>query len=254
MNRILKAAILIFLVPTFASNAQDNSVPFSPDPNIHFTKQGQGGIFIHSQGWGFFYRKSKIVSIYTKRFWELETATMQDAKEYKTQNQAYPDASSYYFGKLNEMQVFRIGMGYYSLLWRKDNLRCLEVNAVYSGGLSVAVLKPVFLEIIETNSSIYGPEGFTLYTQEYNPQTDNPSNIYGRASIFDGLGELTFRPGAYLRGGLNFDFSSRHNLVKSIETGVEVDAYPKVIPIMAYTPNHQVFANLYLSFILGKRW
>ena len=36
---------------------------------------------------------------------------MHSDKEIKIQNQYYPDASSYYFGKLNSMQVFRAGVG-----------------------------------------------------------------------------------------------------------------------------------------------
>jgi hypothetical protein len=132
------------------------------------------------------------------------------------------------------------------MLWRKNALNCIQVDAVYAFGGSLAILKPVYLEIL-TNGEL-------PVAQEYNPNTDNPTNIYGRASVFDGLGQLAFYPGAYGRAGLNFDFSNRHQLVKNLEIGVVADAYSKVIPMMAFAKNNQVFVNLYLTFSLGKRW
>jgi hypothetical protein len=212
-----------------------------------------GGAFMDSEGWGLFFRKSKILSIYSKWFWEIETASMHSDKEVKIQNENYPDASEYYFGKLNTMRVFRFGTGYYKMLWRKNDEHCVEVDAVYSAGLSLAVLQPVYLEIIQ--SSANGVE-FSLSTEQYNPATDNASNIYGGASILDGLGQLSIHPGAYARLGFNFDYGNRHDMVKAIETGIEVDGYPKQIPIMApqIASNNQFFLTYYLSISFGKRW
>lgn len=222
----------------------------APDVNVLYNKQAVGGVFMHTEGWGFFFRKAKILSIYNKVYWEVEAATMHSEKEYKTQNENYPDASSYYFGKLNGMEAVRLGAGMSRMIWRKNDINCIQVDAVYGGGLSLAVLKPVYLEIIQNNP----PDQFNLDSQKYDPNNDTPANIYGRASVFDGIGELSFYPGLYGRFGFNFDYANRHNTLKALETGVEVDAYSKVIPMMAYTTNNQIFINLYLSISFGKRW
>jgi hypothetical protein len=42
--------------------------------------------------------------------------------------------------------------------------------------------------------------------------------------------------------------------VKAIECGVVVDAYPKVIPIMANTSNRQVYIALYINVLSGRKW
>jgi hypothetical protein len=223
------------------------------DVNVLFTNQAMGGAFIHSEGWGLFFRKAKIKSIFKKYFWEVETCTMHSPKEDKIQNSFYPDASGYYYGKLNGVQVFRGGIGCSRMVWRKNDEQCVEIDAVYAAGISLAVTKPVYLEIIEVLPNTPN-ETFILSTEKYNPYTDTPANIYGRASIFDGLGELGVYPGGYARFGLNFDYANRHNTVKAIETGLEFDLYPKAIPIMAFNPNNQYFLNLYLSFSIGKRW
>jgi hypothetical protein len=223
------------------------------DVNVVFKDMAVGGIFIHTEGWGLFFRRAKILTIHRKWFWEIETATMHSDKEHKIQNASYPDATAYYFGKLNGMQAFRAGTGFYTMLWRKNNERCVEVDALYAVGISLAVLKPVYLQIIQPTPS---PDTFILSSEEYNPLTDTPENIYGRASVFDGLGQLTFYPGAYARAGLNFDYANRHNTVKSIETGLELDAFLQNVPIMApeYTSNSQFFLNLYVNINFGKRW
>ena len=222
----------------------------SHDANFLYNQQAVGGITAHTEGWGFFFRRAKTVSIYRKIFWEAEAVTMHDEHEYKMADPNQPDATPYYFGKLNGMEAIRVGVGVSQLLWRKNDLNCIQVDAVYALGASVAILKPVYLEII-TN----GAGGNDLpVAQEYNPYTDTPTNIYGRASVFDGLGQLSFYPGAYGRAGLNFDFSNRHKTVKSIEIGLVADVYSKVIPMMAFTKNNQAFVNLYLTFSVGKRW
>lgn len=220
------------------------------DANLLFKQQALGGITAHTEGWGFFFRRARILSIYRKVFWEAEAVTMHDQHEYKIADPNEPNATPYYFGKLNGMETIRIGVGSMQMLWRKNDLNCTQIDAVYAAGLSVAILKPVYLEIIPSS-----PNGNDLpVAQEYNPNTDTPSNIYGRASVFDGFGQLAFYPGGYGRAGLNFDFSNRHQLVKALELGVIVDVYDKVIPMMAFTKNNQAFINLYASFSLGKRW
>ncbi len=244
------SALLFCSLLALPLHAQDilTQMQNGEDVNVVFRKQALGGIFIHSEGWGFYFRKANILSIYRKRFWEIETSTMHNPKEYKIQNSLYPDATSYSYGKLNDIQIFRFGMGFYQMLWRKNNPKCIEIDAVYSIGPSIAVAKPVYLQIIEN------PNEFLLATEPYDPNQDTPNNIYGGASFLDGIGQMRFYPGGYARAGLNFDFANRHNIVKAIETGVEFDLYPSIIPIMAFNPNTPYFVNLYLSFSMGKRW
>jgi hypothetical protein len=254
-NYIVISAVFLFSLLGNYTRGQDalTRVANGEDVNVVYTNMALGGAFMHSEGWGLFFRKSKIVSIYRKWFWEVETASMHSDKEIKVQNSFYPDATGYYFGKLNGMQAFRFGTGNYRMLWRKNNEHCVEVDAVYAAGLSLAVLKPVYLEIIDPTPN---PDVFILNTEKYNPLTDTPNNIYGRASVFDGLGELSFYPGAYVRLGFNFDYGNRHDMVKAIETGVEIDGYTKKIPLMApqFAQNNQFLLNYYLSISFGKRW
>jgi len=233
----------------YSQNILEDTLGVS-DANLLFKQQALGGLTAHTEGWGFFFRRAKIVNIYRKIFWEAEAVTMHDEHEYKMADANDPNATPYYFGKLNGMEALRLGVGVSQMLWRKNDLSCTQVDVVYAAGASIAILKPVYLDIIPSS-----PAGNDLpVAQIYDPNNDTPANIYGRASVFDGLGQLKFYPGAYGRAGLNFDFSNRHQLVKAFEIGVVADAYSTVIPMMAFAKNNQVFVNLYVSFSLGKRW
>ena len=260
MQKLKNYIVILVLLSSIVCNsakAQDvlTKVANGEDVNVVYKDIAMGGAFIHSEGWGLFYRRAKIVSIYKKWFYEIETATMHNDKEVKVQNINFPDASSYYFGKLNGMQVFRFGTGYYRMLWRKNNEHCVEVDAVYAAGLSLAVLKPIYLEIYGATPT-NGDPVLNLVTEKYDPNKDTPNNIYGAASGFDGLGELSFYPGAYFRFGLNFDYGNRHDMIKAVETGFEIDGYAQKVPVMApqIAQNSQLFFNYYLSISFGKRW
>lgn len=234
----------------YSQEIADESIT-PPDANLIYNHQAVGGLSIHTEGWGFYFRKAKILDIYKKIFWEAEFVTMHNQQEYKVSNPNQPEATPYYFGKLNGMGIFRGGVGVSRMIWRKNDLSCVQIDAVYAIGASLGVLKPVYLDIL-----VSAPNGDQLppIPERYDPYKDTPANIYGRASVFDGLGELSFYPGLYGKAGLNFDFANRHRTIKSIETGVVVDAYKNVVPMMAFTKNNQIFINLFLSFSIGSRW
>jgi len=255
MGHLGKILMALFIISPLCNilHSQDLSDELvgTYDANVIYTQQAVGGITAHTEGWGFFFRRARIPSIFRKEFWEAEAVTMHDEHEYKLVNQENPDASPYYFGKLNGMETIRLGLGVMKMLWRKNDLSYVQVDYVYAVGASLAILKPVYLDVLVSNP-VTGQ--VSPVSQEYNPNTDNPTNIYGRSSVFDGFGQLSFYPGAYGRIALNFDFSNKHRTIKAIEVGVVVDVYDKVIPMMAFVQNNQIFTNLYLNFNIGKRW
>ncbi len=251
--RFVIILLVTFVIPPFCSNVNSQDVAVDDaalnDAKVLYNRQAVGGISIHTEGWGVYFRKGKILDIYKKIFWEVEFVTMHNAQEYKISNPNQPEATPYYFGKLNGMGTFRGGVGVSRMIWRKNDLSCVQIDAVYSVGVSLAVLKPVYLEIYST-----GANGDQVpVPQQYDPNLDTPSNIYGRASVFDGLSQLSFYPGLYAKAGLNFDFANRNKSIKAVEAGIVVDGYKNVIPMMAFTKNNQVFVNLFLSINIGKK-
>jgi hypothetical protein len=113
------------------------------------------------------------------------------------------------------------------------------------------LLKPVYLLILKPTSD---PKVAYVTEEKYDPAKHSISEIYGRASFMKGIGETKLHPGIYGKFGFNFEYGVRDEMTKVIEAGVSVDAYPKPVPMMAFTPDKNIFLSLYLNFQIGKRY
>jgi hypothetical protein len=64
---------------------------------------------------------------------------------------------------------------------------------------------------------------------------------------------MKFRPGAYAKAGLRFDYGRFNEVVSAIEVGVSMDAYLKKIPIVLFQKDKQLFFQGYVALEFGKR-
>lgn len=257
---MVKKIFFLFAFLSFAlfsiaqQDAYFDSSPSSdqgPDLNVLYRNSGSFGIMVHTNGFGINYRRGKHVTGYKERIFEIEGLNMSSPKQTKSENPQFPNSKGYYYGKLNALLILRAGLGYQNVLYRKSVKSSVEIRYSYYGGFSLGMAKPVYLQILHQTS--YQNE-YILSTEKYNPSQDLVDSIYGSASYFTGFSEMVFHPGVYGKLGLSMDYADRHDAVKSIEAGIVVDAYPTAIPMMAYEKPQNVFVNLYLDFIFGKRW
>jgi hypothetical protein len=92
--------------------------------------------------------------------------------------------------------------------------------------------------------------------ERYDPDVHNVQNIYGRASWFNGIGEIKPYLGGFGRMAVNFEYSGHTTGIKAIEAGMSMDAYATKVPIMAEldgVENKQFFFEFYIAVQLGKR-
>jgi hypothetical protein len=209
-----------------------------------------GGI-VHTSGFGFNYRRGWHVTGYKKRILEIEGVNIKHAKEIKTQNPLFENSKGYVYGKLNVLDVLRAGYGFQKELYGKEQRRGVQINLLTMLGASIGLAKPVYLEILQPTSD---PQIYNITTEKYDPAKHFTDNIYGRAPFFKGFEQSKIYPGGYAKLGVSFEYADLDDDIKCIETGATVDVFPKVIPIMANTTNNQVFVNLYINFIWGKKW
>jgi hypothetical protein len=78
-----------------------------------------------------------------------------------------------------------------------------------------------------------------------------PQDIYGRAAFTKGLNEIKVMPGLYAKGGFNFEYSKQDKVIHAIEVGLQINAFPKEIPIMATNTNKAVFFSFFVSYRFG---
>ncbi|MBL0095611.1 MAG: hypothetical protein IPP46_03305 [Bacteroidetes bacterium] len=243
--------LLISLLGIRVSFAQPNPNEFVEEKPVLMKNEATGGINFHTSGWGVQFRRSINLTGYKKLMFEGDFVGMKHPKEIKSVNQAFDNARSYVFGKKNSFHILRAGVGRQKTFFSKGDRNGVEIRAVYSGGLSLGILKPVFLNILEPTGT-FGE--FVVVTERYNPDEHFIDNIYGRAPFTEGLDRIFFRPGGYVKAGVNFEYAPFFEDVKALEIGIIADIYPKEIPIMAFTDNKQIFVSFYLTLMYGRKW
>jgi len=241
----------LILISALDSKAQIEEEFDSIADNVLFTREMNGSIIIHSQGWGLEYRIGRSQTINKTLMLEVNLLEMKDAKEIKSINPFFTNTRSYIYGKLNALYITRFGLGRQHMLNRKPYFGGVELRLFYFGGLSVAFGKPVYLEIIKLDPGSYR---YITVTERYNPDDHFPDNIYGRAPFTKGFDKLKPYPGGYIKTGLGIDFGTINQKPKTVEVGAVLDLFAKPVPIMAFKDANQFFLTLYVSFGIGKRF
>lgn len=265
----MKKALLFstLLVFTFTSYGQKRAVKKEIEQkNIVYKNEFSVGVKLLSNGWSIFGERAKILSIWKTRFFDFAFLEYKNFKQTKQQPVDHYNISSfldsnkdYYFGKKNNFYALHVGYGYKKRIADKADKNGVRVSLTYLGGFSLGVLKPYYLEYIDSS---YVEENVTTYiivNDKYSEQNKDKfldeSLITSASGFSKGLGEIKAIPGVYGKFGLNFDWASNDQFVKSMEVGVNLDVYYKKVPIMvASDVNRPFFLGLYLSFQLGKRW
>lgn len=243
--------ILVLGVFGLHLQAQDEQGLDPVDDNILLRKEMNGAIFIHNNGWGLEYRIGKNRTITNKTMFEFDLLEYKHSKEIKSINPFFTNTRSYIYGKLNAVYMVRAGIGEQRILNRKPYSGGVELRLYYFGGLSMAVTKPVYLNILEFDTI---ENRNIIMKRKYDPDLHFPENIFGRASFLKGFNELTPYPGAYFKTALGIEFGTLNQSTKLVEVGAVIDAFAKPIPIMATRKADRFFVTIYISAGIGKRY
>lgn len=206
----------------------------------------------HSRGLGLGFRWGTNKTALNKNMIEVEFLNMKHPKEIRTSNNAYfESARSFVYGKENYVMLLRGGLASQHIINEKPYWGGVEVRRYFAFGASIGMAKPSYLYVIgQTNS----PYEYFLSLEQYNPETHDLNNIYGRGPFFKGFGQMKFYPGLYSKMGLSFEYGSDKSIVKALEVGVAADAYLSKIPILAFCKNEQFFITFYLTMHMGRRF
>ncbi len=242
--------IFLFSFTLSAQKGEDNETRLQKgeDLNMLYRNERSISLFVHTAGGiGIGYRRGYHVTANRNRMFEVEVQNFKHPKEIKSINAIRDNGKGFVYGKLNSFLLFRPGVGYQNVLYQKSDKKSVEIRCSYYIGATINFAKPIYLLIKHLNDE-------TPSTERYDPEKDSLSNIYGKADFFYGIEHTKIYPGGYAKFALSFEYANRYNGIKAIETGVIADIYPQVIPMMAYNKNQQVFVELYLKLIWGKKW
>jgi hypothetical protein len=249
-----KAVLLFFLgagmvFPAFSQ--VENPYEYVEPPPVLLRKEFSVGLNIHSQGWGVDFRRGKNLSVTKKRMLEIEFVGMHHPKEIKSINPYYENSKAFVYGKLNSMLVLRTGYGGQRVVASKAEWGGVEIRLNTTAGMSLGLLKPVYLNIIREDLA---RPGYVITVEKFDPSIHTIDLIYGRANFFRGFDELKPYPGLYAKTGFSLEHGKYNEDVKIIEAGITIDVYGQRIPIMALTRNYQIFFNFYINILYGRKW
>ncbi len=249
IKRFSYTFIAFLLCSVCFAQSTTQAIESGQDPNVLYRNEMSFGIFAHSRGFGVNLMRAKHVTGTRKRLLEIEALNMKHPKEIKVSNNT-DNSKRFTYGKLNNILLFRAGVGYQTTIFKRSDRKSVEIRTSYYVGGNLTFAKPNYILVYRENSA------GTKFQESirYDPEIHSIDSISGKGPLFDGITEMKVYPGLYAKLNLSFEYAPFSNKVKAIETGVILDYYPKALPIMANNPAENFIVTLYVGFVFGKKW
>jgi hypothetical protein len=242
------------------SVAQD--LPFDkPALGIIYNQEKAVDFRIQTNGWSVGYSWGLLRTAQRTPFYYIGLGELRHPKEtrsrYDVQSNGLPARASraYVLGKQNNLYTLRIGFGEKRYLTEKATRKGVAVAALWQAGLTVGLLKPYHLylrRLSENNVSFVN--ALEPYSAANAQDFVNPYAVVGAGGFWPGLDKISPVPGAHVRLGLHLDAGAFDAAVRAAEVGIQLEAFPRNMPIMIMADNRFLFGQLYLSLQLGKRY
>lgn len=164
--------------------------------------------------------------------------------------------NNYIFGKINN--VYSLNLGFRREIILIPNIFSSKKNIKlrYQVGLSLGMLKPYYLKIINPNS--ISSEEFIITSERYNATIDNyflnPTYILGADKWIKGLNQMKFFPGLNGDFSINLGSAKNRRFINAVATGMNFSIFSNHLPILAYQKSSIYQAHLYIALELGGRW
>ena len=234
--------VLFFINYNTAQNTPitDGELLYYKDFNIGFSLNTYGG-------GGMYYRHGWHKTGSVKNYIESDISYIRHPKEiWRLGYQQNP--STYTFGRLNYTYFWRNSFGQKIELTERSYKNALGLNFIYNIGISLALLKPAYIDYFVLNTD----GSNSLVTEKYNPEKHNIEyRIYGNGPFLSGFNELNVKVGLFGRVGLNIEYGQYPDEYKSIEAGITFDAFNEKLPMVTRAEQIQFFPALYIAFNFG---
>jgi hypothetical protein len=228
----------------------NNLLRMEEEGDLIFNKHNIFGIRLASDGYGINFEKGKFKSPTKTLLFQFELNEKKDPKEHHIS--ATSDGinfSSVVPYKLNNLYEFKLAIGEQRLIGGKGNRNGVAVTAIYTGGVTIGMLKPYFLDI---QNQITGATYRKTYAEMAN-DTAQGDLITGASGFTVGWGNLSIKPAVNLKQAMRFDYGRLNQTVSAVEVGLTEEYYFSKIPLVYLVKQHQFFFNAYVAILFGSR-
>jgi hypothetical protein len=207
------------------------------------------GLRIATDGYGIFYERGKFISTRKTRLLQFELNEKKDPKDHKVAVGGFNGytLNSIAIGRLNNFYQFKAAIGEQYLIGGKGNKNGVAITALYSGGVSVGLLKPYLLHVYKSQNSN------DLSESSYPEILDSGYLVNDAEGFGSGWNKLSVKPGLNAKAALRFDYGRFNRNVTAIEVGVTGEYYFSKIPLVYLVPQKHLLFNAYISIMFGRR-
>ena len=216
--------------------------------DLIFNKHNIFGIHVATDGYGISFEKGKYKTTSKTLIYQFE---LNEKKSPKEKRLSAGDFSSVVVYKLNNFYEFKMAMGQQFLIGGKGNRNGVAVTALYTGGLSLGILKPYYVNVVDQNDN----QTQQTWVQLINADSTTASNeeITGASGFFVGWSHASFKPGVNAKTALRFDYGRFNETITAIEVGLTGEFYFGKIPQVYLVPYKQFFFNAFVAIEFGSR-
>jgi hypothetical protein len=230
------------------------------DPSLKY--QLAIGGRLNSNGWSGNIQYLKRINKVQSHLWQISFSEIRHEKQIK-QNRAQPayaylgKPTQFTYGKINNVYVLQIGYGRERLVLPgivEDNL---SVSFRYNAGLSLALLKPYYLRLIDIDRTDPNDKGILVEKKFSSSNSElflNDQYIMGASKWDKGLDETKLTPGLYAEAAFAIEPGKNKFFVQTITLGANISYYTKALPIMAELKATTLQTCVFAGLNLGKRW
>jgi hypothetical protein len=227
----------------------NNLMRMEEEGDLIFNKHSIFGIRLATDGYGISWEKGKYKTPYRTLLYAFELNEKHDPKEHKVS--ASTDLFNYSTlvpYKLNNLYELRASIGEERLIGGKGNKNGVAVTFLYTGGLSLALIKPYFLDMQKPSGATYRTT-WDRYLQD-TATNDVPT---GASGFTVGWDDLSIKPGVNAKTAMRFDYGRLNQTITAIEVGLTGEFFTGKIPLVYKVPAKQFFFNAYVSILFGSR-
>jgi hypothetical protein len=234
---------------------QEHIQQWGADTNYRY-KIEMGGK-LNTNGWSGCINYLKRNNSKENTLWQLSFSEIKHEKQIKQKHSNnYPklgNATPYVYGKINNLYTLQMGVAKELLLLPSVVEGNTSINLRYSGGLSVAMLKPYYLKLVYVD---YNPDEVDYIKQEAynNDNADkflNTSYIAGASEWSRGLDKIQYIPGLYGELAIIMVPTDKKVLTQTISMGINTAIYTQSLTIMADQKAYPWQVSLYIGIALG---
>ena len=237
----------------------ENYIRQQEEGTIVFNKHTVYGFRLNTDGWNAFIEKGKMKTVKVANIYYLELGEKKNPKEKKVTNTIpagnfVQAGNPCIYGKQNIFYQVKPGFGQQRLIGGKANKNGIAVHWIYSGGISLGLLRPYYARVyfLDQNNLI-ADKLITFNAKNVDTLNLNNGYLLEGTGLKYGWNEMKIVPGLHTKTALRFDYGRFNELVSAIEVGLNVEYYFNDIEILVNNKPQKFFFNAFVAILLGKR-